>query len=238
MSMDFTEFKRRIGAEPRSSDPETLAARDLSPEHREVVIKAEVFEEKLERAVDLPVPDDLLGRIASVTATEENKRRNWWPMALAASVLVAVGATGMSWKMSQGWESVEAYVMDHYRHDGEKVVAMARDTNPVDVHAMLARFDLDATPELADIVSLIKYCPTPEGKGIHMILDTPNGPLTVIYMPDTHVTDREMLAFDQMEALLVDLENGSAAIIGADSQRVEDYYAVIHDSIVPLPGRS
>jgi hypothetical protein len=159
-------------------------------------------------------------------------------MALAASVLVAVGATGMGWKMSQGWESVEAYVVDHYRRDGEKVVAMSQEDGPADVHKMLARFDLDATPELANIVSLIKYCPTPEGKGIHMILDTQSGPLTVIYMPDTHVTDREMLAFDQMEALLIDLENGSAAIIGADSQRVEDYYAVIHDSIVPLPGRS
>jgi len=238
MSMDFTEFKRRIGAEPRSGDPELIAARDLSPEHRETVIKAEAFEQKLERAVDLPAPSDLLERITSVTSMEGNKRRNWWPVAMAASVLVAVGAAGMGWKMSQGWESVEAYVVDHYRHDGDKVVAMALEGGPADVHAMLARFDLDATPELANIVSLIKYCPTPEGKGIHMILDTQNGPLTVIYMPDTHVTDREMLAFDQMEALLIDLESGSAAIIGADSQRIEDYYAVIHDSIVPLPDPS
>ena len=53
-------------------------------------------------------------------------------------------------------------------------------------------------------------------------------------MPGTHVTDREMLAFDDHEALLVDLASGAAAIIGAESQSVADYYAVVHDSIVSL----
>lgn len=239
MSMDFTEFKRRLGAEPRSRDPELVAARDSSPEHREAVIKAEVFEEKLERAASLPAPSDLLENIHSITTRQQAKRRNWWPLAMAASVLVAVGAAGVGWHMSNpAWESVEAYVMDHYRHDGDKVLALAQEGDSADVHAMLAKFNLDATPELADIVSLIKYCPTPEGKGVHMILATENGPLTVIYMPGIHVTDQEMLAFDTMEALLVDLENGSAAIIGANSQHIQDYYAVVHDSIIPLPGRS
>ena len=239
MSMDFTEFKRRLGAEPRSRDPELVAARDLSPEHREAVIKAEIFEETLDRAASLPIPSDLLENIHSITSRQQTRRRNWWSLALAASVLVAIGAAGIGWKMKNpGWESVEAYVMDHYRHDGDKVLALAQEGDSSDVHAMLARFKLDATPELANIVSLIKYCPTPEGKGIHMILDTENGPVTVIYMPDIHVTDQEMLAFDAMEALLVDLENGSAAIIGADSQHIQDYYAVVHDSIIALPGRS
>jgi len=239
MSMDFTEFKRRLGAEPRSRDPELIAARDSSSEHREAVIKAELFEEKLERAASLPVPSDLLEDIQSVSTSQQVKRPKWWPVAMAASVLIAVGAAGIAWNMSSpGWESVEAYVMDHYRHDGDKVLALAQEGTDADVHAMLARFDLDATPELANIVSLIKYCPTPEGKGIHMILNTEDGPVTVIYMPDIHVTDQEMLVFDAMEALLVDLEHGSAAIIGANTQHIQDYYAVVHDSIVPLPGRS
>ncbi|MEE4216915.1 MAG: DUF3379 family protein [Xanthomonadales bacterium] len=239
MSMDFTEFKRRLGAEPRSRDPALLAARDSSAEHREAVIRAETLEEKLELAASLPVPPDLLENIHSIAGPQQVKRRSWWPVAMAASILMAIGAAGIGWNMSsRGWESVEAYVMDHYRHDGDKVLALARQGDDADVHAMLARFDLDAMPELADIVSLIKYCPTPEGKGIHMILDTRDGPVTVIYMPDIHVKDQEMLAFDAMEALLVDLEHGSAVIIGANSQHIRNYYTVVHDSIVPIPGRS
>jgi hypothetical protein len=236
--MDFSEFIRRIGAEPRSRDPELLAARDSSPEHREAVIKAEAFEEKLERAVDLPVPGELVEELVASATQGRANRRTWWPEAFAASVLVAVGAAGMGWKMANSWESVEDYVMDHYRHDGEKVLELAQDSPYGDVEAVLAKFDLEATPELANIVSVIKYCPTPEGRGVHMILNTETGPVTVFYMPDTHVTDREMLAFDAMEAMLVDLENGSAAIIGSGTQHIQDLYAVVHDSIIPSPERS
>ena len=59
MSMDFTEFRRKLGAEPRSTDPEFLAACDSTPEHREAAAQALDLEEKLSRAVDVPAPDDL-----------------------------------------------------------------------------------------------------------------------------------------------------------------------------------
>lgn len=239
--MDFSEFTRRLGAEPRSSDPELVAARDASPRHREAAREADAFEAKLERAAHIPVPDDLMECIGSVTRQAPGRipaRRARWPWALAASLLVAVVAGGVGWRMNHSWESVEAYVMDHYRHDGQNVLARALDAPYGDVHEVLAEFGLDATPQLAGIVSLIKFCPTPEGRGVHMILDTETGPITVIYMPDTAVTDREMLTFDDRQAMLVSVEGGSAAIIAAPAQRVGDYYAMIQDAFVRRPEAS
>ena len=110
---------------------------------------------------------------------------------------------------------------------------MADQAEVQDVQTLLAGFEVEAAPTLAEIVGVIKYCPTPDGKGVHMVLNTQNGPVTVIYMPDTPVTDRQMLAFDNVEAILVQLDRGSAAIIGAGGQQVSDYYAIIQDSIVP-----
>lgn len=155
-------------------------------------------------------------------------------MAVAAALLIAVGAAGVSWQMTPSWDSVEDFVVDHYRHDGDKLVAQALEKGYGDVHEVLAEFNVDATPELAGIIGVIKYCPTPGGKGVHMILNTESGPVTVFYMPETDVSDREMLSFDDKEAVLVDLEKGSAVIIGSGSQRVENYYAVVHDSIVSI----
>ena len=235
--MDFTEFKRRLGAEPRGTDPDLAAARDSSPEHREAAIRAEAFEAKLERALNLPVPADLLDSIAAIPA-QGGRRRDWRPLALAAGLLIAVGAAGVGWQMTRGWDSVEAYVMDHYRHDGAKLVARSLQEPSGDVHELLARFGLDAAPQLADIVSLVKYCPSPGGKGVHMVLATERGPLTVIVMPDTEVNDREMMAFDGMEAMLIALERGAAVIIGPEAFALDPYYAVVHDAIVPLGRRS
>lgn len=235
--MDFSEFKRKLGAEPLNRDPEFLAARDSSPEFEQAALDAERFEEKLSRAARLPVPDDLAEDLMSITQ-QPAERSGWWRMALAASVLIAVGAAGLTWNMNPDWDSVEEYVVDHYRHDGPKLVSLADGVSADEVQAVLAEFNVEATPALADIVGVIKYCPTPDGKGVHMVLNTQSGPVTVIYMPETPVTDKVFLAFDDVEAMQVELQSGSAVIIGAGRQNVSNFYAVIHDSIVPAPGSS
>jgi len=238
--MNFSEFKRLLGAEPRSGDPEFQRARHSSPEFEELAADAERFEKKIERATLIPAPDGLMEDIMAITRqpSEPVKSRGWWPMALAASVLLAVGAAGLTWNMNRGWDSVEDYLVYHYRHDGEKVMARADGGTASDVQAILSRLDVQASPSLADIVGVIKYCPTPDGNGVHMILNTETGPVTVIYMPQTNVTDGEMLTFDNVEAVLVELQSGSAAIIGPDKQLISSLSGIVQDSLVPLPGNS
>lgn len=237
MSMNFSEFKRKLGAEPRNEDPEFLRARHSSPEFKEAAEAADRFEAKLERAASVPLPEGLIDDILALAehSPERSAGRNWWPMAVAASVLIAVGAAGLGWKMNHRWESVEEYLVDHYRHDGNKMVVMADGSSANDVQAVLSKFDVSAAPAFAEIVSVIKYCPTPDGKGVHMVVSTENGPVTVIYMPHTQVADREMLAFDNVEALLVDLQSGSAAIIGAGVKSVSELYTLVQASIIPTP---
>jgi len=240
MSMNFSEFKRLLGAEPRSGDPEFQRARHSSPEFEEAAADAERFETKLERATLIPAPDGLMKDIMAISQqpSEPAKSKGWWPLALAASILLAVGAAGITWNMNRGWDSVEDYLVYHYRHDGEKLMAQVDGGTASDVQTILAELDVQASPALADIIGVIKYCPTPDGKGVHMILNTETGPVTVIYMPHTRVTDGEMLAFDNVEAVLVELQSGSAAIIGPDRQLISSLSAIIQDSLVPVPGNS
>jgi hypothetical protein len=154
-------------------------------------------------------------------------------MALAAGILVAVGAAGITWNMNRGWDNVDEYLADHYYHDGPSLVARAGKKTTQDIQTFFALFDVEAGPELAEIISIIKYCPTPDGKGVHMVLNTEEGPVTVIYMPATEVKDRSTVEFDDMQALLVSLDKGSAAIIGTGSQRIQSLYSVVRASIIP-----
>jgi hypothetical protein len=240
MSMNFSEFKHLLGADPRSRDPELQRARHSSPEFEEAAASAENFETKLERSASIPAPDGLMEDIMAISRQQagSTKSKGWRPMALAASVLIAVGAAGLTWKMNPHWDSVEDYLAYHYRHDGEKLLSRADGASANDVQEFLSELNVRATPALAGIVGMIKYCPTPDGKGVHMILNTETGPVTVFYMPDTKVTDKEMLAFDNMEAILVDLQSGSAAIIGPDRQLISSLYSFVQDSLLPIPGNS
>jgi hypothetical protein len=241
MSMEFSEFRRLLGAEPRSRDPSFLRARDSSPEFRAAAAEADRFEEKLERALALQVPADLpdLLRAIPASAPSAGQHRRGWRFAMAAAVLIAVGAASLTWRMNSDWDSVPDYVADHFRHDGPAMLALATsEPAAADVGAVLAEFGMTASPALAGIVSVIKTCPTPDGKGVHMVLDTERGLVTVIYMPGTAVADGEHIRFDDRDAVLVALGSGSAVIVGSESQQVAGLHGLIQASLVPGGGNT
>ena len=231
MSMNFSEFKKLIGADPLNRDSETLRARNSAPEFETAAAEAEAFEEKLRSALLIQPPADLLGSIQAISQ-QPAKRRNWIPLALAASLLITVGAVTIVWKQSHQWESVEAYVADHYSHDGSKLVAQATDVvAQKDIDKIMAKLGATANEQLSGRIRFIKFCPTPEGRGAHMVVSTDQGPMTIIFMPETQVADGEMIEFDQMHAMLVNLEHGSAAIIGEQGQAVENLHAMVRESL-------
>jgi len=231
MSMNFSEFKKLIGADPWNRDAETLRARNSSPEFETAAAEAEVFEEKLHSALNIQPPAKLLEDIKSISQ-QPVQRRSWVPLALAASLLITVGAVSLVWKQSNSWDSVEAYLADHYSHDGASLVAKATDSvSGQDIARIMASLNASADPELTNSIRFIKFCPTPDGRGAHMVVHTDQGPMTIIFMPETSVTDGEMIQFEQMHALLVGLEHGSAAIIGSQSQNVENLVPVIRESL-------
>jgi len=231
MSMNFSEFKKLIGADPGNRDPETLRARHSSPEFEAAAVEADVFEAKLQTALHIQPPADLFDQLKKISQ-QPVRQRNWVPLALAASLLVFVSAAGLVWKQSRTWDSVESYVADHYSHDGSDMTANATDyLSDQDISKILAKLDARADQELAGRIKLIKFCPTPDGRGAHMVVSTDQGPVTVFYMPKTQVTDGEMVEFDQMHALLVSLEHGSAAIIGEQSQNLENLVSTLRVSL-------
>lgn len=234
MSMNYSEFKKLIMADPWSQAPEVLEARQSAPEFEQAALDAQALANSIEAAVKVSAPADLLNSIKAI-AQPTVRQRSWMPWALAASILVAVGAAGIGWKQSHQWDSVEAYLAEHYSHDGELFLGKAGDTVPgAEVSKIMASLNATAGQQLAGQVKFIKYCPTPNGKGVHMVVSTADGPMTIIFMPNTQAPDGEMVEFGQEHAYVVNLEHGSAAIIGRKEQPVQSLQALVRSSIVPL----
>lgn len=232
MSMDFSEFRRRLGAEPKSRDPDLLRARESGPEFAAAAAEADEFEARIERALSLPVPAGLAEDLRAIPGgTVATLRRRWLPVALAATVLLAVGAVLLNRDLNPRWESVEAYVVQHYYHDGVTMLAAEASPDPERVRDLFAHFDLEAAPELEEIVGVIKICVTPDGNGIHMVLTTETGPVTVIYMPGVGVEDHQTFAFDDQRAVLVQMPSGSAAVVVPSPQDPAELYAFVQNSI-------
>lgn len=237
MSMDYSEFRRLLGADPTSSDADFIAARHASPEFEQAAREADEFERKLNHALRTAPPanfmDDILAIADGVPARHAAPRRYWAPYALAASLLMAVGAAGIAWNLNRGTETVEQYLVAHYAMDGEQLEAKAVGQSATNVEAILAEVDYEARPEFAGLVGFIKYCPTPDGKGVHMVLNTERGPVTVILMPSTSVDDHSSRLQNGMQARLVSLSRGSVAVMAADIAVVEELASSVRESILP-----
>jgi hypothetical protein len=229
--MNFSEFKKLLGADPRNSDPETLRARDSGSEFEQAAIEAETFEQKLSAAIDVPVnTDSLLADILKVPTAPKRRFPVW--MAAAASLVMVAGVVGYMWDGLIQPDTVEEFVAQHYHHDGEKLLDKAGAVVPTDqVNKIMAGWDLEASPELLERVTFIKKCFTMKGMGAHMIVQTDQGAVNLIVMPKTSVSDKALVSFDNMEAHLVALGSGSAAIIGRDDQSVSGIDLLIRRSI-------
>ena len=234
MSMNFSEFKKLLGAEPWNAEPETLAARQSDPVFEQAALEAEAFERKLQDALEINVPAGAqVENLLDISAHPARGHPRW--LAIAASVLIMVGVAGTAWYQVNKPRTVEEYVASHYLHDGGKVLAMAAPGfDNREVNRILNRLSAVAGSELVDRVRFIKFCPTLHGRGAHMILESDAGPFTVIFMPETPVLDGESIIFGDSSAQVISLEIGSAAIIGAANVARPGIEAFLKSSITPI----
>ncbi len=235
--MNFSEFKRLLGADPRNRDPATLAARRSGPEFEQAARDAEAFELKLENALKIDVDEEALRcslvPIPDREASRQRMPRHW--MALAASVLLMAGAASIFWHQTRQPASLGQYVQSHYRHDGGTVLARAGSGfDPADVNRVMASVNATAGPELVGKVDFIKLCPGLDGTGAHMVLSSAEGPVTVFYLPDAEVGEARLVRFDAMEARLVSLDSGAAAIIGEPGQDHSGIEAILRRAIAAI----
>jgi len=230
--MNFSEFKKLLGADPLNRDPETLRARTSGPEFEQAAAEAEAFENILRGAIMVPVDREAL--VAGILAARRRRFPAW--IAVAASILLAFGAFLVSERngIIQP-DTIEEYVAQHYHHDGERLMAKA--TAPVGmdkVEGIMDDWDLHAMPELVEKVVYIRRCVTMDGWGAHMIVRTDRGLLNLLVMPRTPVSDRQLVEFDGMQAHLVSLGGASAAIIGRPDQDVAGLDSLVRNAITPL----
>jgi hypothetical protein len=236
MSMNYSEFVRQLGTDPASQDPAFLLARQSSPQFVRAAAESDRFEKDLRRALQAEVPADLLERLQLSGRARPGQRIARY--ALAASLVLAVLLGTVMWRLNPRYETVEQYVAYHYQHDGPELLARGAGRLADNSDRILSRFGLGLTPAAQRMVGVIKFCPTPAGRGVHMVLNTANGPVTVLFMPGTAVTDGEMLHFDGLQAQLVHLDAGSAAIIGTAGQHIAGLHDLVQNAFIGSNGKN
>lgn len=184
--MNCLEFRRQLGSEPGCSQVAFLAHRDACPQCAAAHRRAEAFESRLRRALEVEVPETLSDRILFAQTTGERqvhvrrRRGAVAALALAASVVVAVILVATR---PQPVPPLAAMVFEHVHEHSLATIDASQTMPSEDVMAAFA----DRGVALASVPEGINYvhkCPVGPYRSVHMVMPEADGLVEVLYVVD------------------------------------------------------
>ncbi|NDV91114.1 DUF3379 family protein [Alteromonas sp. 345S023] len=182
--MDELEFRRRIYADPEATDKEVVAAAKADESKRKFWNEQLQFDKQLRKAAKVDVPDDLANRLIWQQSANEFARyqkRSRWYIALAASVAFTVGIGFTMWyhqPISIGGQAL-AHMQYAQIEESHSLLPVNLDMVNAKLASFGARFD-----EMIGDVEVVNFCHLSTVRSLHLIVDTPQGKMSVFIVPE------------------------------------------------------
>lgn len=215
--MDCLEFRRQLNIDPNCSDAGFVQHRQQCPRCAEAQDRARAFENKLRRALDVPVPQQLAESILLAQATDQHRQRRRFVrqggfLALAACLLLAVGV-GMHLRATP----LATLAVNHVMAPDEHFALGLTTTVPdIDVRKAFARRGMDVS-RIPGGISYVHCCPVGKYKSVHMVMPGKDGPVTVLYITDDQVAQRSDFTRDGWQGRSVPMGHGTLVLVGHDA---------------------
>lgn len=244
MFMNLAEFKRKLMTDPHSRDPAFLAARKKNAEFARLAAESDAFESQLRTALEVTVPENLDEDILLRQSMESASSRRKMPffLAVAAALVLSVGVSLFVLLDSGGpaQHDLAEYMAWHWELDGPAAMSTShhQSSDVEQIRRIFADLGVHVEHALMDSIRLAKFCPTPDGAGAHVVLETDDGPVTMFYMPRSQAPDapRHVELPDGMLGWLINLERGSMALIAEADRDTRELADEIQRKLSFAPG--
>ena len=213
--MDELEFRRRIYADPETTDSDVVEAAKADESKRSFWNEQKQLDKQLKQALKVDVPEDLASKLIWQQSTDEfnrYKRRSRWYLAIAASVAFTVGIGLTMWYHQP--LSIGGQALAHMQY---AEMETAHSLLPADldmVNAKLASFG-GSFNEMLDGVEVVNYCHLSTVRSLHLIVDTPQGKMSVFVVPERgDVTVPSEFSDEQYRGESIKMRHANVMIVG------------------------
>ncbi|GGW74471.1 DUF3379 family protein [Alteromonas halophila] len=213
--MDELEFRRRVYANPDTTDAEVVKAAQQDPGKRAFWNEQKKLDRDLKQAAKVEIPDDLAHKLIWQQSAYEfarHKRRSRWYMALAASLAFTIGLSFTLFTRQPLNLGNEVLAHMVYAEDEQ-----AHSAVPVDlrqVNAKLASFGASFTDMIGD-VEVVNYCHLQSVRSLHLILNTQQGKMSVFVVPNRDdISLPDNFADDRYHGQGVHMQRASIMVVG------------------------
>lgn len=205
------DYRRAKLADPTRLPAQARAHETGCPRCQAFARRMDAQEERIARALAVPVPDGLAERMLLGV---HSRRPPWRLLALAASVVLSVSVGLQFWREGPRHDYAR-FAIEHVLHEPEAFTDH-RLADPEQFRYVLAQFGAELKAPVGRI-RYMKLCPVPEGTGWHIVIETEFGLATLLLIPGQHPRGA------QLEAAL----RGYVAMVVPAGQ---GYFAVVTDS--------
>jgi len=225
--MNCLEFRRRSLVDPMSQDSELAEHASTCARCAREAQRMASFELAIRHALKVRPPEGLEARILlaqSFGATRRTAAAGARWLTAAAALLVAVGVTG--W-LGYRWDAylgepvrLERAVLDHV--NGElSYLYVDHDVQRGQLGQLFAQFGARLDYDFGR-VSYAGRCNIRKQPGIHLVVPGQQGAITVLFMPDEHLTAPTPIRSDRFTGIMVPTDFGSVAVVGEQGEPVSD----------------
>jgi len=171
------------------------------------------FDTKIRDAMMVEPPRDLEARVMLAAAGRTTVNRRW--LAVAATVLLAVGATLTVLNSSYRPEKLPQHVVKHLYHEAELLVPTSTELVPRKrLLQVLKRTGVQLTEEVEEVIHA-GVCYFRGHLVSHLVVNSDQGPVTVMLLPDEEVAQMMPIEEDGFRGVIVPVKGGSIAVIGS-----------------------
>lgn len=216
--MNCSEFRRQLLVDPRAPELVDAASARVCDDAPARLAEALALENQIARALAVPVPGDLAERVLAALPASPRAPQRWrWPLALAASLSVLALSLGWYWRApAAGTGELIAVTVQHFSHEPYALTRTGRVPQPL-VERMFAEAGLQLKSD-ALAISYLNRCPLDRRWSVHMVMQAPQGPVTVMYLPGETAVERMDTRHDMVAVRTLPYAQGALVLL-AESNR-------------------
>ena len=184
--MDELTFRRRIYADPNDNGSDIQEACQQDKQKAKFKSEMQDFDQLLQASLDVKVPDNLSERILlgqSINEQRKLKRRHRIHLAMAASIIFAMGVTFQMIGVSPKYDTLGDHALAHLNAEIDHIPDVATYTQS-QLNVKLAHFGGEMVESIAPI-KFANFCDFDGVTSLHLVMQSGDKDVTVFIVPNT-----------------------------------------------------
>ncbi|WP_448247388.1 DUF3379 family protein [Thalassotalea agariperforans] len=184
--MDDLQFRRSLYADPKHIDADMQQAINNDAQKQKFANELNKLEQDITSALSVDVPEGLADKLIlrqTMASHRQQKRKSRIQLALAASVVFAIGLTMNFFQFSSAYNSLSDHALAHVYHEEGRFQNIANSQLTLaSLNQKMSTFGGQFNQLIGDIIAA-DYCRFDGIKSLHLVFKGEHSPITVFVIP-------------------------------------------------------